>query len=798
MAEPSRTPSLRTRNVNEHSLALAREWRRLGRAATVVALLTSPITVAVLVTSFDWAWYWAALGALAAVAIFRGGIDVLAHKLIPAPSVYGAENTLAAEDVVSRRRLWYWRKKFRRTFFWGTVLLLVLAVIALATGDSLGGALGTLLGSVPTIFALIGPYGLILPMLFLVNFLILFGPMIILGAQQMKGYEPGDADWGVKLEDVRGQAEAKEEITRVVSLWQSGEEFEKAGGKRERGVLFLGPPGTGKTMLSKGIATSFNCPFITMPGSGFAQTFIGMDAVIVRFLARKAKKLAAKWGGQCIVFIDEIDAVGMRRRSLGSGFQPYEKTSLHDELFFGPDGAITPNGDLVIESRRWRERMFEMRAEPPRAVYPAIVARLKGVIDQFMIPGMGGGGSLALNQLLVVMDGIDDPPLTKRVITKRVNTFLDALYVVPQRIGPVRLRKKPPKPRKEEIYFVGACNVPIESLDPALTRPGRMGRHIHFRTPTWEDRRDIFDLYITKVAHTPDLDTQKKRDELARITSGYSPAMIDQVCSMALTYAHSDGRPEFEWEDIVEAMTTVESGVAIGQEYPPHEERATAIHEAGHAICSHLYNENLMSTRLSIRKRGSSGGHHQAMEIEERFADWRSDMFGRLIHILGAMAAEVVFYGQNTTGVGGDMRAVTWVAGRMVGFAAMAPQRVDLCDRIADPERCREEEDRVMERFEELGDKVMHRSGGGMMDADPMTAVLSDPRKRPLAAGLIGQAYVVAYNTIRHNREGTGHVADVLVAKREMYGDDVVALLDEAKLEKPTIDVLDEDAWPAI
>ena len=141
------------------------------------------------------------------------------------------------------------------------------------------------------------------------------------------------------------------------------------------------------------------------------------------------------------------------------------------------------------------------------------------------------------------MDGIDDPPLIKRVFTNRLNTFLDALYVVPQQLGPVKLRLPPPKPRKEEIYFIGACNVPMESLDPALTRPGRMGRHIYFRTPTWEDRRDIFDLYITKVAHDEELDTPKKRDELARVTSGYSPAMIDQVCSMALTYAHADGRP---------------------------------------------------------------------------------------------------------------------------------------------------------------------------------------------------------------------------------------------------------------
>ena len=180
---------------------------------------------------------------------------------------------------------------------------------------------------------------------------------------------------------------------------------------------------------------------------------------------------------------------------------------------------------------------------------------------------MGGMGQLALNQLLVVMDGIDNPPFTKRVLTNRLNTFLDATYIVPRRLGKIPLRLAPPGPRGDQIYFIGATNVPLDRLDPALIRPGRMGRHVWFRTPTKQDRLDVFDLYITRVAHEADLDTPKRRDEIARITNGYSPAMIDQVCSMALTLAHHDGRDRFSWSDLVEAMTTIESGTAIGIEY---------------------------------------------------------------------------------------------------------------------------------------------------------------------------------------------------------------------------------------
>jgi ATP-dependent Zn protease len=208
--------------------------------------------------------------------------------------------------------------------------------------------------------------------------------------------------------------------------------------------------------------------------------------------------------------------------------------------------------------------------------------------------------------------------------------------------------------------------------------------------------------------------------------------------------------------------------------------------------------EGLMSTRLSIRKRGSSGGHHQMMDIEDRFGRWRSEQVANLIWGLGAMAAEHVFYGQNTTGVGGDVRSATAQAALMVGFHAMAPSSIDLSDRIEDPEERKEAEERATERFQKLGLQIMHRSGSGLLDAEAFAAVLSDRAKREMVAGLLGQSFVVAWCTIRHNRAATEKIAERLIAAEELYGDDVTSLLDQSGLERPEIDVLDEATWPAI
>jgi ATP-dependent Zn protease len=788
---------------------LHREWKRLGTVATVVAVFTSPLVFVTFYTINDWPLWLSIILTLFAIAAFRGLVDVICHRLIARPSLYDATEEQKRDDSIFRRRRWYWRTRFRRLLMTAVVVFVVLFFMMLFVRTFLGVDAG-LFNSLSQFRDSVDPsqrFGIALqmillfvqlPIFFLINFLIFFGPLLMFGVMQMKAFEPGDSDWGVKLDDVRGQKEPKEDVRRVIQLWSAGEEFKKAGGKPERGLLLIGAPGTGKTMLSKAIATSFNSPLMTMPGSGFAQTFIGLDVVIVMILVGRARRLARKWGGQCMVFIDEIDAVGRRRSGLGGsmgGFMtPTTAQQVEDHLFFGPWGSFSGSGDLILETRAWRERLFRERAPEPMVRSPQL-DRLQNMI----MPGMGGGG-MALNQLLVQMDGMDSPPAIRKWATKKFNTFLDALYVVPQRVFGKRIRLPPAKPRGEQVYFIGATNVDINELDPALLRPGRMGRHIHFRTPTADDRKDIFNLYLGKVSHDPDLDSEARRDELARITHGYSPAMIEQVCSMALTFAHADRRPVFNWQDIIESMTTIESGTAIGVDYVAEETRAVAIHEAGHAVASHVYMDDVRSTRLSIRMRGGSLGHHQAIEKEERFSSWRHEDMGKLVWTLGAMAAEHVFYGENSRGVGGDVQSATALAALMVGTWGMGPEPVDLSEskKYRSEAKRREAEEETMRRFERIGIQIMNRAAiGNPSQPNPLASILGDPHKKRSAAQILGQSYITALCLMRHNREQVARIAETLIERKEIHGDEVVELLEAAQLEAPEIDITDESIWPS-
>src|SRR3989442_122879 len=290
------------------------------------------------------------------------------------------------------------------------------------------------------------------------NFMLFFGAFFIYGRIGRNYVDPGEANYEVKIEDVRGQKSAVEEMRRILTLMEQGRNYVRAGGKRERGVLMVGPPGTGKTMLAKGIASSMHVPIIITSGSSFQGMFLGMDAFNVFMTVRAAKSRGKRWGGS-IVFIDEFDALGNRRSGMSGG-----------------------GGGMG---------------------------------------GMFGGGQLGLNTLLVMMDGVDNPGYFRQMGRRFVNISLDGLFL-PRQIGfngtRIKLRIPILRAPRYNILFVGATNRP-QVLDEAVVRPGRFGRQIIFRMPTKDDRKDIAELYFAKKKHDPELDTPARRDEFPHFRS---------------------------------------------------------------------------------------------------------------------------------------------------------------------------------------------------------------------------------------------------------------------------------------
>jgi ATP-dependent Zn protease len=195
--------------------------------------------------------------------------------------------------------------------------------------------------------------------------------------------------------------------------------------------------------------------------------------------------------------------------------------------------------------------------------------------------------------------------------------------------------------------------------------------------------------------------------------------------------------------------------------------------------------------------RGGALGHHQALEKEERFSRFRSEEFARLVWALGAMAAERVFYGENSNGVGGDVLSVTAQAAHMVGASAMGPQPFEVKPREGETDE--EAHERILKRFEKIGLQIVNRtSGGGPFSENAIATVLGDQDKRAIVGQLVGQAYVAAHNLILSNRDGVEQIAEVLAARRELFGDELLDLLDGSKLTIPEVDLSEEAAWPTM
>ena len=579
----------------------------------IFALFVGASTFATSLILFQWSIPWSIAYAIFAILVCRGLFTIARRWLILRDRLAPQADVL--ERTVETNRGIFWRRAFWVSLSPVAYFLIMYYGFGLAPDEAIA-IIPSLLGS------FIGPV-IYVVFLIIAQFMIFFLPIYMYIRIGKTMINPDDANFGVNLEDVRGQIAAVGEMRRILELIEHGRLFVKAGGKRERGVLMIGPPGTGKTMLAKAIASSLHVPIYIANGGSFAGMLLGIDALSVYLMVRAARKRAKVWGG-CIIFIDEIDALGQRRSGMGGG------------MMGGMGG------------------MF------------------------------GGGSMLGLNMLLVLMDGIDNPGIIIRQARGFVNLTLDGLFI-PRVIGfngtKLHLRIPVLKAPNFNILFIGATNRP-SVLDEALTRPGRFGRQITFLMPNRQARKDIAALYFEKKQHDASLDTPARREEFARITEGKSPADIEQVLSLALLYAFEDGRSAFVWKDVREALGNVEAGLPIPIEYSERDKVAIARHELGHTIASHFFQKDHGHVRLSVRRRadpklGEIGGYHLAIPTEEQWSRFRSQMAGRIRSTLGALACERVFYGENTTGVSEDLRMATATACVMAGIVGMGADNLD-------------------------------------------------------------------------------------------------------------------------
>ena len=281
--------------------------------------------------------------------------------------------------------------------------------------------------------------------------------------------------------------------------------------------------------------------------------------------------------------------------------------------------------------------------------------------------GMGGQGRTdgitgVVNELLIQLQSFDAPTGSMKVhgwFVDLVNRFLR-----PEK----QLRKRKAVPAN--VLVVGATNR-ASDLDPALLRPGRFDRSIHFGLPGRRERADIIDYYLGKKSHEAELDDTAKRDTLAAMTAGYSPVMIEHLFDEALVWAIRRGAPALDWNDLQQAKMTEEIGLKQPVEYTDEERVAIATHEAGHATIAWLVGKDRKLEVLSIIKRKDALGLLAHSDLEERFTKTRTEIVALIQIAMGGMAAEEMYFGEAGTGPSGDLHAATSAACQMVGSLGM-------------------------------------------------------------------------------------------------------------------------------
>ena len=356
---------------------------------------------------------------------------------------------------------------------------------------------------------------------------------------------------GIKFDDVAGEDEAKENLTEVVNYLHDPSKYQEIGASMPKGILLVGPPGTGKTMLAKAVAGEANVPFFSMSGSEFVEMFVGMGASKVRDLFKQAKEKAP-----CIVFIDEIDAIGQKR----SGGQ-----------YGGNDE---------------REQ--------------------------------------TLNQLLTEMDGFEG---------------------------------------NNGVIILAATNRP-ESLDPALTRPGRFDRRVPVELPDLKGREAILQVHAKKIKVAEDVDFNK----IARMASGASGAELADIVNEAALRAVRDGRRFATQADLEESIEVVIAGYQKKNAIMTDEEKKiVSYHEIGHALVAAMQTHSAPVQKITIVPR-TSGALGYTMQIEEgnHYLMSKTEMENKIATLTGGRAAEEVVFQSVTTGASNDIEQATKLARAMI------------------------------------------------------------------------------------------------------------------------------------
>ncbi len=356
---------------------------------------------------------------------------------------------------------------------------------------------------------------------------------------------------GIKFDDVAGEDEAKENLTEVVNYLHDPSKYQEIGASMPKGILLVGPPGTGKTMLAKAVAGEANVPFFSMSGSEFVEMFVGMGASKVRDLFKQAKEKAP-----CIVFIDEIDAIGQKR----SGGQ-----------YGGNDE---------------REQ--------------------------------------TLNQLLTEMDGFEG---------------------------------------NNGVIILAATNRP-ESLDPALTRPGRFDRRVPVELPDLQGREAILQVHAKKIKVAEDVDFNK----IARMASGASGAELANIVNEAALRAVRDGRRFATQADLEESIEVVIAGYQKKNAIMTDEEKKiVSYHEIGHALVAAMQTHSAPVQKITIVPR-TSGALGYTMQVEEgnHYLMSKTEMENKIATLTGGRAAEEVVFHSVTTGASNDIEQATKLARAMI------------------------------------------------------------------------------------------------------------------------------------